>query len=207
MHLKQIPTETEILAEEIETIIPEDLAATGNRFAVSGVACSLSLEHWNATKILLAGGMFPSAVVVHRTQFETIVRSIWLLYAASETELAKLTTGLAKETEQAAKNIAGLQEMIADIEKRGPIECFRALARFRDNALKPMNSYVHAGLHPLHRHASGYPTELAAGVLRNSNGVALLSWMQTVVLSGRQDLQRTLLEIAARHPGCMPSPI
>lgn len=207
MNIEQIFAESESFAKEVEAILPEPFASPANRVSVSRVACSLALEHWAATKILLAAGLFPSAVVVHRAQFEAIVRSIWLLYAATDAELGRLAVTLSKEAEQAAKNIAGLQEMIAEIEKRGPAEAFKALARFRDNALKPINSYVHAGVHPLHRHACGYPVELMAGVLRTSNGVAVLSWMQAVVLEGRQDLQSVILKIADRHPICLPGPI
>lgn len=207
MNIDQIFADSERFAEEVESVLPEPCATPANRVSVSRVACSLALEHWDATKILLSTRLLPSAVVVHRAQFEAIVRSIWMLYAASDAEFGRLAVSLSKEAEQAAKNIAGLQEMIADIEKRGPAEAFNALARFRDNALKPINSYVHSGIHPLHRHARGYPDELIAGVLRNSNGVAILSWMQAVVLEDRQDLQSVILKIADRYPACLPAPI
>lgn len=175
MNIEQIFAETETLAAEVAAVLPDSNSNSERRFAVSEVACSLALEHWDATRALLAAGLLPSAVVVHRAQFETTVRSIWLLHAASEAELGRLAVTLSKEAEQGAKNIAGLQEMISDIEKRGPVEAFKALARFRDNALKPINSYVHAGVHPLYRHARGYPDGVIAGILRNSNGVAVLS--------------------------------
>jgi hypothetical protein len=207
MDIEELLAECEVLADEVVAILPREIARHDPRSIVSAVACSLSLEHWDATRVLLANNLFPSAVALHRTQFEAVVRSIWLLTAANDGEVAKLATTLSKEAEQGAKNIAGLQEMISDIEKRGPAEAFKALARFRDNALRPINSYVHSGVHPLHRHAFGYPPALTASLLGNSNGVAVLSWMHSVNLSGRQDLQREILSIVARHPKIMPAPI
>lgn len=206
MTIDDILAESAVLADEVESILPKEIAEFSPRFGVSAVACSLSLEHWDATRVLIASNFFPSAVTVHRAQFEAVVRSIWLLYAANDAEVEKLATKLSKEAEQGAKNIAGLQEMIAEIEKRGPAEAFKSLARFRDNALRPINSYVHAGVHSLHRHAFGYPPELTANVLRNSNGVAVISWMQAVSLAKRQDLQRAILAVAGRHSQIMPAP-
>jgi hypothetical protein len=199
--------DTDALAQELAKALPNDYHAHEDRDFASGVACSLSLEHWLSVRILLSQEVFASAVVVHRAQFEAVVRSIWLLYAASGEEVRKLSVDLSMATEQGAKNIAGMQEMILDIGKRGPTEAFSALTRFRENALKPINSYVHAGIHALHRHAYGYPVELCAGVLKNANGVAVLSFMQRAALLRRNDLQRILLEIAARHATCLPTSV
>lgn len=207
MSIARILSESDALAIEVLAVLPREHVVTSERDSASNVACSLSLEHWISVKVLLSADLFPSAVVVHRAQFEASVRSIWLLYAASDAEVGRLAVELSREAEQAAKNLAGLQEMIADIGNRGPREAFAALSRFRDNALKPINSYVHAGIHPLHRHAHGYPDDLCAGVLRNATGVAVLSWMQNAVLARRQDLQRVILQIAARYPSCLPPPL
>ncbi len=207
MALDQILAETEVLAREVSVILPDFTESSNVRVLASRIACSLSLEHWCAVQGLLADKLLPSAVVVHRSQFEAVVRSVWLLHAATDSEVAKLVADLSKESEQAAKNVATVQEMISDIEKHGPREVYNVLARFRDNALKPINSYVHSGVHAIRRHASGYPEDLIAGVLRNSNGIAVVAWMQAVVIEGRQDLQKAILQIAGRHPLCIPARI
>ncbi|HKR75279.1 MAG TPA: hypothetical protein VJR95_01360, partial [Rhodanobacter sp.] len=79
-----------------------------------------------------------------------------------------------------------------------------ALARFKENSWKALNSFVHAGIHPLRRHLEGYSESLAHGVLCNANGIAVFSGMQAVVLSGAQPLQKEVLVIAAKHSSCMP---
>ena len=118
-----------------------------------------------------------------------------------------MTASLDLESEQAAKNIAAAQLMMEALAKSGPEEAHAALARFKDNSWKALNSYAHAGIHPLRRHADGYPEPLMHSVLCNANGLAVMSAMQAAVLSGAQPLQREVLQLAARHPSCMPPPL
>lgn len=207
MNLGDAFRESEKLAGELLQLIDLPLCNGTARVGIADVACSLSLEHWHSVRRLLADGLMSSALVVHRSQFEAILRSVWLTYAASEADVAKLATVLDLETEQAAKNLSQAQQMMAALAKSGPKEAHAALARFKDNSWKALNSYAHAGIHPLRRHADGYPVELVFGVLRNSNGLGVLSGMQAVVLSGAQPLQRQVLALAARHSACMPPPL
>jgi len=111
------------------------------------------------------------------------------------------------ESEQAAKNMPQIKEMLNEISKKGPPQAHQALVRFKDNSWNALNSYAHAGIHPLRRHQEGYPITLLHSVLCNANGLAVLSCMQAVVLSGEQSLQREVLDLAARHPACMPPPL
>lgn len=198
---------TEELAARLFQLIDQPLFDDSSRLVVSDVACSMSLEHWTATRSLLKAGMLPSAVVVHRSQFEALLRSIWILYAAPEEQLSKLSADLTVETEQSAKNLPQAADMMAAVNKKGPPQAYEALNRFKENSWKALNSYVHAGIHPIRRHAEGYPIQLIEGIARNSNGLAILSAMQAVVLSGVQPLQREILDLAAQYTDCMPPPL
>jgi hypothetical protein len=174
------------------------------RIRTSDVACSLSLEHWASARALLRLGLLPSAIVVHRAQFEALARSIGLLYAASDYHLIKLTATLSLESEQSAKNMPQTAEMMQDLSKKAPPQAYDALSRFKENSWKALNSYAHAGIHPIRRHHDGYPIQLLHDVLRNANGLAAVGCMHAVVLSGQQPLQRSILVLAAKHPQCMP---
>lgn len=195
------------LAEALSSLIDLTLLNDSPRFRFADVACSLALEHRHAIRSLLQGALLPSALVIHRAQFEAVVRSIWLTYAASDSDVLKLTSALNMESEQAAKNVAQIQDMMQAIEKRAPAPANAALARFKTHSWKALNSYAHAGIHPLRRHAEGYPAALIDAVLCNSNGLAVLSCMQAVVLSGEQPLQRAVLDLAEKYPHCMPPPL
>lgn len=198
---------TEELAAKLLQLIDLPLFDDSSRLTVSDVACSMSLEHWAATRSLLDAGMLPSAVVVHRAQFEALLRSIWILYAAPDEHLSKLSAELTVESEQNAKNLPQVADMMAAVNKKGPPQAYEALNRFKENSWKALNSYAHAGLHPIRRHAEGYPVQLIESIARNANGLAILSAMQVAVLSGLQPLQQEILDLAAQYPDCMPPPL
>jgi len=174
------------------------------RFFTSAVAVSLAHEHWHAVRALLAGGLLPSAMVVHRSQFEATARSIWLLYAASENDVAKLNANLSLESEQTAKNMPSVAAMLGDLEKRGPKEAHSALMHFKTNSWKALTSYAHAGIHPLQRHSDGYPQKLLEDSLRNANGLAVIGFMQIAAIGGQPAMQREILGCADEHAVCMP---
>ena len=192
------------LAEELQELINLPLCDDSPMVTISEVACSLSLEHWHSARLLLRGGLLPSATVIHRAQFEALTRSVWVTFAASDEQISKLTADLSIESEQAAKNMPQIAQMIQALEKKGPAHLHDALVRFKDNSWKALNSYAHAGIHPIRMHQHGYPIQLLHDVLRNSNGLAVMSCMQAVVLSGRQPLQRAVLDVAGKYPSCMP---
>lgn len=137
---------TKEFAAKLFELIEFPLYEQSTRLVTSDVACSISLEHWGATLQLLKSALLPSAVTVHRAQFEALLRSIWILYAANDQQIDKLASELNLETEQAAKNLPQVAEMLAVLEKNGPPQAFEALARFKDNSWKGLNSYPYTQL-------------------------------------------------------------
>lgn len=198
---------SDLLAEKIQVLIDFPLLNDSARIITADVACSLSFEHWHSVRSLLECGLLPSSIVIHRAQYEALVRSVWMTYSATDDHINKLSTDLNLESEQAAKNLPQVADMISSIGKSGPREAFDALSRFKDNSWKALNSYVHAGIHPIRRHSEGYPIQLIYSVLRNANGLAVMSAMQAVVLSGEQPMQKDVLELAFEFNDCMPPPL
>jgi hypothetical protein len=196
--------DTDALATELLAVIAVPTYDNSPRIVTSDVACSLALEHWQSVRVLLREGLLPSAVVVHRAQFEATVRSIWLLYAASDACVEKLGAALSQESEQAAKNMPQTNVMMERLATKAPQQAFDALARFKENSWKALNSYAHAGIHPMRRHGEGYPAGLIGNILRNANGLGVVACMQAAILSGQQPLQAQLLSVAEGYPTCMP---
>ena len=64
----------------------------------SKVMCSIAFEHAESAKILISAGNLTSATGLVRLQYEALVRAMWLLYAASDTAVSKLTSDLTQET-------------------------------------------------------------------------------------------------------------
>jgi hypothetical protein len=205
--LDSIFSESDSFASDLYKLIDLPLTDGSDRIATSYIACSMAFEHWEAVRKLLSVGLLPSGLVVHRTQFEALVRSVWLLYAATDENIAKLSAKLTLENEQAAKNLPQVADMMIAIEKSAPPQAFDALNRFKQNSWKALNSYAHAGIHPLQRHHKGYPLQLIQDVIRNANGVAIICAMQAVVLCGLQPLQERVIELGGNYPNCMPPPL
>ncbi len=175
------------------------------RHQISHLACRVSFEHGHAARLLLASGLVPSGLVVLRAQYEALVRAVWALYGATDSHIEKLTAGLDVNSEQSAKNLPQVQDMMGTLATKAPPQAYQVLLNFKDNSWKALNSYVHAGIHPLQRHESGYPLELVHQVLKNSNGLALVAAMQGAVLTGNQQAVRHVGTFQETHRTCLPA--
>lgn len=204
-----MPTDTifdqsERLASELVSVLSVPGYDSSPRNQISYLASSLSLEHWHATRALLREGLLPSGLVVLRAQYEALVRAVWALYAATESHIDKLATSLTTDSEQAAKNLPQIADMLGALSTKAPPQPIQALTQFKNTSWKALNSYAHAGIHPLHRHEQGYPIPLVEQVTRNSNGLAVVAGMQAAVLSGSQALVLEVGTLQHKHASCLP---
>jgi hypothetical protein len=206
--LAKVMEESESLVASLLQVVEElALIDDSDRIETAYAACSLSIEHWSSVRSLLGKAALSSAIVVHRAQFEATARSIWLTYAATDENIVKFSQDLSIESEQAAKNAPQVDRMMEQIGLKAPKPAYEALQRFKTHSWRALNSYAHAGIHPLRRHQVGYPVALIHNVLCNANGLGVLSCMQAAVLGGEQPLQKHLIETASRYPLCLPSPL
>jgi len=111
MEVADAVEESDHLAGELRGVINIPLMDDSPRVLVSDVACSLSLEHWHSARALLRLALLPSALVVHRAQFEALT-IVDLEMAAKNLET--LSELLAEEADEATFHPT---EIIADAEK------------------------------------------------------------------------------------------
>ena len=150
--------------------------------------CSVSLEHAESFKILLASRNFTSAIGLLRLQFESLVRGMWVLYAASDSAVSKLTAELNERNVKRAENLPMLSEMIKRLEEKAPKNAIDPILEFKKYSWKPLSGYVHGGLHAIDRHSKGYPLGILEQALKASNGVNGMVATLAAVQTGRQDL-------------------
>lgn len=196
---------SEDLGAQLATVLAAPLYDDSKRIRVSHLASSVALEHSAACRTLLAVGMVPSGLVVHRAQYEATVRAVWVLYSASDLQVEKLGATLAVDTEQDAKNLPLVAEMMVTLATKAPPPAYQALNNFKENSWKALNSFAHTGIHPLKRQEAGYPVQLVEQILRNCNGLAVVAGMQAAVLTGRQELVSQVGALQATHYQCLPS--
>lgn len=144
---------------------------------MSVMAARLSTEHARASRLLLLEAMCPhSGAALLRLQFEALLRAVWVTYCANDDQVGKLAAALTEESEQAAKNLPGPQDMLARVVERTPVGLHEPLVEFHRSSWRTLNSYVHSGIHPLARASGGFPVVLAEQLTRVSNGLVHIAY-------------------------------
>lgn len=176
------------------------------RFDLALKSALLSAEHGAAAFVLISGGLHAPGYTLLRPQFETLVRGIWLMHAASDAWIEKLSRPLTKETAEAAKDALMLAEMLKSLRKSGtaPPGLLDQIETCRDVMWKALNSYNHGGFHPLARFQTGYPLQLSYDVLRNSNAMLAIASQLAAIVTGDP---RNMVPVRTLHTDfadCLP---
>jgi hypothetical protein len=197
---------SELLLQNLIQTIDQPLYENSSRLCASGNFTQISIEHSCAVRTLSETRMFTSAFVVMRAQFEALLRAIWLLHCASDHQVQRLSAPLDPDGEQSAKNLPQPQVMLDALAKVPVAKVpFDALTEFKSSSWKALNSFTHAGLHPLKRLVEGYPLELIFANVRMSNALSLMAGMHFCTLTGIPNLQKELLPFYNRYKDCLPS--
>ncbi|MBI2728723.1 MAG: hypothetical protein HYX42_20985 [Polaromonas sp.] len=197
---------TEAFQKAVHAHVSNLIPVEGQRCLVAFQAGHLSLQHATGALVLIGKGLFPSAYSLMRPQYESLVRGIWLLHAASDTWIEKLGEPLTLENAKRANEGPMLADMLKELERSssapGPI--VEQLKEFRDVTWKALNSYAHGGLHPLSRTLAGYPSQLTYDVVRNSNAVVALAAQLLSILSGDPRNMEPVRRFHNEYRGCLP---
>ena len=99
----------------------------------------------------------------------------------------------------------GLHQMIEAIEKRGPRGAGQMFRRFYDRLARGLNSFVHAGIHVVHRNAASFPPVLLCDLLKSSNAVVMLTLIVIGELTADENYFRSSYpELYRRHASVLP---
>ncbi len=199
---------SESLSTDIEALLDGPLYSGDARLRVSATATDIAILHARAVRQLFATRLPVSATVVMRAQFEALLRACWLLYVAPDTAIAKLGATLDLEGEQAAKNLAGAEDMLQALQRARTVQNAVAvdmLTEFKQYHWRALNSFTHTGLHAISRAASpGFPVVLAETAIRHSNGLLVMAGMLRAILSGRPDLIQRVKALQVRNAPVFP---
>ena len=178
------------------------------RMGLSVTAASLSIDHARALRSLTDDGFLSSAVPLLRLQFESTTRSAWLLFAASEGQVALAAAPLTVETDEAARKLPVAHEMIKQL--RGASIAVPAagapavmLGRFEYMQRHALNSFVHVGVHALRRHQDGFPLKLVYQLIECSNGLVTIAAMLLALLTGDRVLAARMNRVHVGFEDCL----
>jgi len=144
------------------------------------------MEHATAAMLLMQSDMPAPAIALLRPQFESLVRGVWLMYAASDAQVEKLSMPLTIETARRGDDLPMLSEMLKRLEAtpEAPAHIVAQLQAYKDIAWKALNSFTHGGIHPLSKYVTGYSPKLVLDSLRNSNGILMMAAQLVCILTG-----------------------
>ena len=193
---------------ELESKLLEFLALApfddSERIMASKVMCSIAFEHAESAKMLISAGNLTSATGLVRLQYEALVRAVWLLYAASDAAVSKLTSELTQEAANRANKLPMVSEMLEKLQGKAPQEPLNMLLEFKEYSWKPLSSFIHGGIHAIHRHSKGYPLPLLEQMVRISNGVSVMVGMLLVILHGGGEQRGKMPRIQSEFADCLP---
>jgi len=177
---------------------------TSTRTEASKIMCSVSFEHAESAKMLLASGNFTSGLGLVRLQYEAFVRAMWLYFAATETAVSKLMADLTSENSRKAEKLPMLSEMLQKLEGKAPQVALDQLLEFKEYSWKPLSSYVHGGIHAINRHSVGYPKPLVVQALKASNGVSVMAGMLLIIISRDRSQSGKMPKLQFDYKDCLP---
>lgn len=148
---------------------------TDNATRVPGVLLDLCLEHHVGIVQLVTSRINGSAFALIRSQFESLVRGLWLHLCATADELHEFV-----EKDQLRLNFG---EMLNVIEQHADFGD-KVLSQYKIEGWKAMNGYTHGGMHQIARRVKAasiepnYQPEEVIEVLKASGLFALLALLQ-----------------------------
>lgn len=192
----------EALAEAVGDL---DAVPAAERATVTMDALLLSNQHSTALRLTLEADLGASAIGLLRMQYEAVLRAVWALFAADASDIAALAAPLTPGTLKAAKSLGLAAELLTAIEKsQAPDDLKRSLREFRTSSWDVLNSYIHAGIHPLRRVDGNAVHELVTA-LKMSNGLAAISSALMVIVGQRSKRQGDINVVCAGYQDCMPA--
>jgi len=197
---------TAIFVEAVHVHVATLTSAESVRAQVAFQAGLLSLEHGTAALTLIEQRFLPSAYTLLRPQYECLVRGVWLVHAASDAWVDKLSEPLTVQSAQRANEGPMLAEMLRELDAApdSPKPVVAQLKEYRDVAWKAMSSYNHGGLHPLSRVLTGYPAQLTYDVVRNSNAVMALATQLVSIATGDPNSMAPVRKLHVTYADCLP---
>lgn len=176
------------------------------RFELAFDSVLLSLEHADAATILISAGLVSSAIALMRTQFECLVRGMWLAYAATDTWVQKFPTPLTEFSASRADGAPMVKDMLDALKhsSSAPQPIIGQINEYKDVTWKALNSFTHGGFHPIARSVTGYPPSLLFNILRNCNAVSVIATQLVTAMTGDENQRDFVRWLHTEYADCLP---
>lgn len=162
-----------------------------NRQFLAILCFDQTIEHLAAAGVLLRHRIAGTAFTLPRLVFDTFVRGSWLLYCASDGQVADYRRD---------EHRLQFGDMLSDLENDDGFE-EQVLSKLKTNSWNAMNSYAHSGMFQLSRRTDGteifpnYDEKEVVEVLKLCGTFALMAFQQIAIVAGKGDLAEEALRL------------
>jgi hypothetical protein len=171
--LKLFESSLEMIGELKEEIICSDVVDCGPRLELVEQCIYKSFEHSIGVNNLLTIDLPIQAMVLFRSQFESVVRAYWLLFLATNNQVSKLNFSYTFEEQFERDSCPMITEMLDKLSKANlpakPI--IDHLCDFKKYHLRQLNSLVHTGKQSFTRGIMGFKDEMQITLMQQSNNL------------------------------------
>ncbi|MFQ1783361.1 DUF6988 family protein [Aeromonas veronii] len=198
---------TDQLFARLSDVVDHPVYDTNSRKRLTLTLVISSMQFSNAVRLLCSQGLILGVGTTLRSQYEALVRSVWVLYCATDLQIEKLDAVLNAESQQASKNIPTVNAMLGELDKIPQIEnLLISLHEFKESSWLPLNSFVHSGIHAVFWTKYQAPPELIEQLFRISNGLNVLAFQEMGILTGIPNIQNEIFSVIAHYSDCLPKP-
>ncbi len=192
-----------MILELKDEIINSEVTDCGPRLDLVEQCIYISFEHGIGVNTLLTLDMPIQAMVLSRAQFESAVRVYWLLFCASNFQIAKLSFGYTFDEQFIKDKCPSLSEMLEMLQKLNlpakPI--INMFVEFKKYQLNQLHSFVHTGKHSFTRDKIGFDENLVMTLMRQSNNLITAS-SQIMLAHTVPDKQKFLHFLIDKYRDC-----
>lgn len=198
---------TDQLFARLSDVVDHPVYDTNSRKRLTLTLVISSMQFSNAVRLLCSQGLILGVGTTLRSQYEALVRSVWVLYCATDLQIEKLDAVLNAESQQASKNIPTVNAMLGELDKIPQIEnLLISLHEFKESSWLPLNSFVHSGIHAVFWTKYQAPPELIEQLFRISNGLNVLAFQEMGILTGIPNIKNEIFSVIAHYSDCLPKP-
>ena len=177
---------------------------TSRQAIVRGMATT-SHSHYHSQQVLIEVGTTPTVLALVRLHYESVVRSLWYAAGATDEWIERMKLENSKENGEPELG-PPVDSMLHRLAEVLPSHVSTSLRVLKEVSWRPMNSFVHGGIHAiLTGLVDVYTPYHWMDVLKNANGLAIMN-AQALVISCNDTSSRGLrAALQQRHMACLPA--
>jgi len=203
--LKSMLEQSWALDEDLSTLMDALPAPITSRQAIVRGMSTTSHSHYHSQRVLLEVGTTPTVLALVRLHYESVVRAFWFAAGATDEWIDRMKLENSKENGEPVMG-PPLDAMLDRLREVAPLHSSASLRVLKDATWKPMNSFVHGGIHAI---LTGLldlnkPDQWIA-MLKNANGLAVMNAQALIISCNDPNTVGMLATVQRKHMKCLPT--